>query len=186
MHPRELASSLILGCCHSSHHRMQLPAYHCSPCDESSSEHYDLPCCVNTDQQPTASEASTDVNSQLPSAIDVPYQGVVTNSCDVSPAYATADAGSFGMSVVNNGAYDGQSCLGLYLECPGQRLIQESQTFGQSVVQQLPPLIYGQRPFQACSLSGPGLACEAGSKARLRQQAQAPQGELYKTMSKAA
>lgn len=165
---------------------MQLPDSHCSPCDESSSEHYDLPCCVITDQQPTASEASTDVNSQLPSAIALPYQGVVTNSCDVSPAYATADAGSFGMPVVNNGAYDGQSCLGSYLECPGQRLIQESQTFGQSVVQQLPPLIYGQRPFQGCSFSGPGLVCEAGSKTRLRQQAQAPQGELYKTMSKAA
>lgn len=187
MHPWKLASSLILGCCHSSHHRMQLPDYRFPPCDRSTLEHYDLPRFMTNNQHTTSSELSMDVNNRLHPTVDPSYQGVVTHSCVVPPSYATTDGP--GMPGVNSNAglvsaYDGQSCLGLYLGCPDPSFIQGSQMIQQRIVQH-PPLIYGRPSSEACDSAGLGLGYQAGSKAMSSQQAQAPQGEPYKTAKKA-
>lgn len=166
------------------HHRMQLSDYPCSPYHRSSSEHYSIPCTMNIDQNIAASDTSMVVESRLESTVDPRFQQVVTNGCNVSATYATADAPPLGFPPVNNDfgpviAYDGQSCLGPYLHFPDARFIQEPQMLERPVFQQLQPrgLIYGRPPFPARNFPRAELGYQADSKT-ISQRVQAPQGEL--------
>ncbi|CAD0112251.1 unnamed protein product [Aureobasidium uvarum] len=120
------------------------------------------------------------MGTQRQSTSDLPSQGVVTNSCDVPPTYATAEAQP-GIRRVNSDPGPASAGWGRPYPTMNQsflgshNLTQESQMFEQPADQQFPQpgwLIYGQPRSQSVNFPGPDLSLQQDFIMIAPQQAQ--------------